>query len=322
MLDIKFNLGNQHQPNNEIYDVIIVGGGPAGLTAAIYTARYKLKTLMIEKALPGGQMTVTEYVENYPGFEEPILGIELASRMERQAKRFGVEHITGIVRKLDLEGDIKEIHLDAGYSYKAKSVILSMGTNPRYLNVPGEIKGRGRGVSYCATCDGPFFKNKTVAVIGGGDTAVEEAMYLTKYVKKVYLVHRRDELRATKIIQDRLFANEKIEVIWDSVVEEIEFQDKVTGVKLLNRKTGEKSNKFVDGVFIFVGYNPNSELVESVIDTNQNGYIVTDGSGRTNIEGVFACGDLVYKELYQIATAVGEGALAGHSCNKYLFEKE
>jgi len=321
MFDIKFMNFGQDTFKDKIFDTIIIGGGPAGLTAAIYTTRYKLSTLLIEKALPGGQMTITEKVENYPGFEEPIFGTELAAKMENQAKKFGMEMITAIVNEIKTDNDIKEVITDGG-TYRAKTLILAMGSNPRIIGIPGEIEAAGRGVSYCATCDAPFFRNKEVAVIGGGDAAVEEAIYLTKYASKVTLIHRRDQLRATGAVQDKLFANKNIDILWNTVPTEIDFEDKVKGLKLKNSKSGEESYLKVDGVFMFIGYVPNTKMLKGNVKMDEKGYILTDREGRTNVDGVFACGDVVKKDLYQIATAVGDGAASGFACYKYLFDKE
>jgi thioredoxin reductase (NADPH) len=239
-----------------MYDVIIIGGGPAGLTAGLYTSRAKLKSLLIEKGLPGGLVTTTEWVENYPGFEEGILGAELAQKMEKQATKFGLEIIQGSVTRISLNDKLKQIVLDGDQQYETKCIILATGAHPRYLKVDGEDEFRGKGVSYCATCDGAFFKGEKIAVVGGGDSAVQEAVFLTKFAETVYVIHRRDQLRAEKILQERAFANARIKFVWDSVVEKIAGDDGVKAVHIRNVKTEEKSVLDVQGVFIYIGYNP------------------------------------------------------------------
>lgn len=304
-----------------MYDAVIIGGGPAGLTAGLYTSRAKLKTLLIEKGFTGGQVTMTEWVENYPGFDEGISGAELAQKMEKQALRFGLELIQGSVIDVALENKIKKISLENNEHYEARSIILATGSNPRHLNIQGEEEFRGRGVSYCATCDGAFFRGEKLAVIGGGDSAVEEGLFLTKFAESVYIVHRRDELRAAKVVQERAFANSKIKFVWDSVAVKIDGND--TGVKALhvkNVKTDEQSILGVHGVFIYIGYNPNVEFLKELVALNDNNYIVTDENMCTSVPGIFAVGDVRAKPLKQIATAVGEGATAGVAAEKYIEE--
>jgi len=304
-----------------LFDVIIVGGGPAGLTAGTYTSRARLKSLLIEKALPGGQVTTIEWIENYPGFDEGISGIELSQRMERQARRFGLEIIQGTVSGISLQGKIKNIFLEEGHQeYKTKALILATGANPKPLMVEGEKKYKGRGVSYCATCDGAFFRDKKIAVIGGGDSAVQEAIFLTRFAEVVYVVHRRDELRAVKIIQEQAFANPKIKFIWNSVVEKIEGEETVNALFLKNVKTGEKSMLNVEGVFIYVGYAPNIEFLKGFVKLDENNYIITDEKISTSAPGVFAAGDVRAGSVKQIAVAVGDGATAGISAEKYIEE--
>ena len=235
------------------YDIIIIGGGPAGLTAGLYASRARLNTLLIERALIGGQIVTTDKVENYPGFEEGISGPELVKRMETQAKRFGLEIISGRAASVEDKGISKVVRFEDGNEYACKAIIIASGAEPAKLEVEGEDKYRGRGVSYCATCDGAFFKNLKIAVVGGGDSAIEEALFLTKFASEVYVIHRRDELRATKILQERLFANPKIKVVWDSVVEKIEGDDFIKGILLRNVKTQEKNLLNVEGIFIYVG---------------------------------------------------------------------
>lgn len=303
-----------------LFDVIIVGGGPAGLTAGTYTSRARLKSLLIEKALPGGQVTTIEWIENYPGFDEGISGIELSQRMERQARRFGLEIIQGTVSGISLQGKIKNIFLEEGQEYKTKALILATGANPKPLMVEGEEKYRGRGVSYCATCDGAFFRDKKIAVIGGGDSAVQEAIFLTRFAEVVYIVHRRDELRAIKILQEQAFANPKIKFIWNSVVEKIGGEETVNALFLKNVKTGEKPVLNVEGVFIYVGYAPNTEFLKGFVKLDENNYIITDERMFTSTPGVFAAGDVRADSVKQIAVAVGDGATVAIATEKYIEE--
>jgi thioredoxin reductase (NADPH) len=303
-----------------IYDVIIIGGGPAGLTAGLYTSRARLKSLLIEKGLPGGLVTTTEWVENYPGFEEGILGAELAQKMEKQAVKFGLEIIQGTVANIVLDGKIKKIILEEGSHYEAKSVILATGAHPRLLKIEGEDEFRGKGVSYCATCDGAFYKGRKIAVVGGGDSAVQEAIFLTKFAEIVYVIHRRDRLRSEKILQERAFSNPKIKFIWDSVVEKIAGDTGVNALYIKNVKTEAKSILEVDGLFIYIGYNPNTEFLKGLVDLNGDNYIVTHDNMSTSTPGIFAAGDVRNKPLKQIATAVGDAATAAMAAVKYIEE--
>ncbi|MCJ0588281.1 thioredoxin-disulfide reductase, partial [Enterococcus cecorum] len=283
------------------YDVIIIGAGPAGMTAALYAARANLNTLLLERGIPGGQMNNTAEVENYPGFDS-ILGPDLALKMYDGINQFGVEHGYGNVVEVKDHHDYKEVITDDA-SYEAKVVIIATGCEHRNLEVPGEAEYSGRGVSYCAVCDGAFFRNKKLIVVGGGDSAVEEAIYLTQFADEVKIVHRRDALRAQKIIQDRAFANEKISFIWDSVVEEIKGDDqKVTGVQIKNVKTGETYEEAADGVFIYIGLIPLTQAFTSLGITDDAGWIVTDERMQTKIPGLLACGDARQKHLRQITT--------------------
>ncbi|MDI6890199.1 MAG: thioredoxin-disulfide reductase [Thermodesulfovibrionales bacterium] len=302
----------------DIYDVIIIGGGPAGLTAGIYTSRARLKSLLIGKGFAGGQVTTIEWIENYPGFDEGISGIEFSQRMERQAKKFGLEIIQGSVTEIYLHDEIKRIVLEEGEVHEAKAVILATGANPRPLKVEGEEQYRGRGVSYCATCDGAFFKDKKIAVIGGGNSAVQEAIFLTKFAEVVYIVHRRDQLRATGIIQERAFANPKIKFIWNSLVEKIDGKDTVNALFLKNVETGERSQLDVEGVFVYIGYNPNTGFLKGLVTLDEDNYIITDEEMSTSVPGIFAAGDVRAKSLKQITTAVGDGAMAAVSAEKYI----
>ena len=300
------------------YDIIIIGGGPAGLTAGLYTSRARLDTLLIERALIGGQIVTTDKVENYPGFEQGISGPELARQMEAQAKRFGLEITSGRVVSAEDKGDSKSVRLEDGNEYICKAIIVASGAEPSKLEVEGEDKYRGRGVSYCATCDGAFFKNLKIAVIGGGDSAIEEALFLTKFASDVYVVHRRNELRATKILQERLFANPKIKMIWDSVVEKIEGDDFIKGVLLKNVKTQKKNLLNVDGIFIYVGTRPNTEFLPNSIKLNEKGYIMTDDNMSASVPGIFAAGDIRAKLLKQVSTAVGDGATAAFAAERFI----
>ncbi len=311
-----------------LFDVLIIGGGPAGLTAGIYTSRAGLKSLLIEKGLTGGQVATTERVENYPGFDEGVSGAGLSGKMEKQATKFGLEIIQGSVRKISFHEKTKKITLvgdsstqqEENREYKAKSVILCTGAYPRILGIEGEDKYRGRGVSYCATCDGAFFKGEKIAVIGGGNSAVEEALFLTKFAERVHIIHRRDQLRADKIIQERAFSNPKIKLIWNSVAKKIEGNDSVKSLHLKNVKTGEEPVLDVQGVFIYVGYNPNTEFLKGVVDLDKDQYITTDMMMSTSVPGIFAAGDVRANSQKQIAIAVGDGATAAISAGKYIEE--
>lgn len=303
------------------YDCIIIGAGPAGMTAALYAARANLKTLLLERGIPGGQMNNTAEVENYPGFDS-ILGPDLALKMYDGINQFGVEHGYGNVVEVKDHQDYKEVITDDA-TYEAKVMIIATGCEHRNLEVPGEAEYSGRGVSYCAVCDGAFFRNKKLIVVGGGDSAVEEAIYLTQFADEVKIVHRRDALRAQKIIQDRAFANEKISFIWDSVVEEIKGDDqKVTGVQIKNVKTGETYEEAADGVFIYVGLIPLTQAFTSLGITDDAGWIVTDERMQTKIPGLLACGDARQKHLRQITTAVGDGGIAGQQAYQYIEENK
>lgn len=298
-------------------DVIIIGAGPAGMTAALYAARANLKVVMIERGAPGGQMNNTAEVENYPGFDS-ILGPDLAYKMYENATKFGTENAYGIVKEIKDGGSYKEVITD-DKTYQAKTVIIATGCDHRKLGVPGEDDYAGRGVSYCAVCDGAFFRDKKLVVVGGGDSAVEEAIYLTQFAKEVVIIHRRDQLRAQKIIQNRAFANKKISFIWDSVVEEIEGNERVVeSVKVKNVKTGEESSVATDGVFIYVGLDPLTQPFESAGILNEHGWIETNDEMETKIPGVFAVGDVREKNLRQITTAVGEGSIAGQNAFSYI----
>ncbi|MCF6097630.1 thioredoxin-disulfide reductase [Thermovorax subterraneus] len=304
-----------------MFDLAIIGAGPAGLSAAIYGARARLSTVIIEKMYPGGQAAITDIIENYPGFTEGIGGAELTEAMKKQAERFGAQFLNGEVEKIEKQNEKFLLSLK-NETVEAKAVILAMGAQARRLGVKGEKEFTGRGVSYCATCDGAFYTDRTVMVVGGGDTAIEEALFLTHFAKSVTVVHRRSELRATKILQERAFKNEKIKFIWDSVVEEIKGSDSVQEVVLKNLKTGETTSIPVDGVFVAIGWDPNTAIVKDLVKLNEKGYIITDENMATGVPGLFAAGDLREKSLRQVVTAVADGAVAAVSAEKYLEEHQ
>lgn len=303
----------------KIYDVIIVGAGPAGMTAAVYTSRANLSTLMIERGIPGGQMANTEDVENYPGYES-ILGPDLSTKMFEHAKKFGAEYAYGDIKEV-IDGEEYKTVIAGSKEYKARAVIISAGAEYKKLGVPGEKELGGRGVSYCAVCDGAFFKQRELLVVGGGDSAVEEGVYLTRFASKVTIVHRRDELRAQKILQQRAFDNEKIEFIWNHTVKEIHGQDgKVGSVTLVNTVDGSEQEFKTDGVFIYIGMVPLSKPFEKLGITNENGYIETNDQMETKVPGIFAAGDIREKTLRQIVTATGDGSIAAQSAQHYIEE--
>ena len=298
-------------------DLVIIGGGPAGLTAGIYAARARLEVILLEKLVAGGQIMTTDQVENYPGFPEGISGFELADRMKRQAEKFGLKIQNKDVSRLELSPERKLV-VTENETFETRTLILTTGATPQRLEIEGESLLIGRGVSYCATCDGPFFKDQEVAVIGGGDTAVEEALFLTRFAGRVYLIHRRDELRATKLLQERALAEEKINFIWDTVPTRIAGETGVEGLDLMNVKSGETTYLPINGVFVFVGYIPNSDLVRGQVNLDDQGFVITGNSMETSIPGVFAAGDIRSKLLRQVSTAVGEGATASFAAEKYL----
>lgn len=301
-------------------ELIIVGGGPAGLTSAIYSARALIDTLVIEKMLPGGQPVLTTFIENYPGFPEGISGPELAERLESQAGKFGAKIITSRpVLNISRKEEGFEIKTEME-SFLGKAVIVATGTSPRKLNVPGEEEFTGRGVSYCAVCDGAFYRDRVVAVVGGGDSAMDESIYLTRFASKVFVIHRRNQLRAEKILQERAFSNPKISFIWDTVVQSIEGDRKVELLKLKNVKTGEISELKVDGIFVYIGSTPNSSMVKDLVELDENGFIITDNCMKTSVPGLFAAGDVRNTNFRQLATAIGDGAIAANSAERYLGE--
>jgi len=320
--EIGFNKKMEEKLENKMdFDVAIIGGGPAGLAAAVYAARGGMKTVIFEKALVGGQITTTADVENYPGFEVNMSGFDIADKMRIQAEKFGTEIKQENIKSIKLDQINKLVETDSN-KYNVKSVILATGANPRKLGVQGEAKYTGRGVSYCATCDGALYRDKTVAVVGGGDSAVEEAIFLTKFAKKVYIIHRRDELRAVKLIRQRAFENDKIEIIWDSIVNEVKGGDFLEKVELYNKKTKEISELELDGIFIYVGIIPNNELVKSIVDLDEQGFILTDETMGTKIPGLYAAGDIVHKILRQVVTAASDGATAAFSAEKWTEENK
>ena len=303
----------------KIYDVVIIGAGPAGMTAAVYTSRANLSTLMIERGIPGGQMANTEEVENYPGFDH-ILGPELSTKMFDHAKKFGAEYAYGDVSEI-IDGEQYKTIKSGNKEYKTRAIIISTGAEYKKMGVPGEKELGGRGVSYCAVCDGAFFKQKNLIVVGGGDSAVEEGVYLTRFADKVTIVHRRDKLRAQKILQDRAFANEKIDFIWNSTVKEIhEDNGKVGSVTLVSTVDGTETAFKTDGVFVYIGMVPLTAPFASLNILNDAGYVVTNEKMETTVPGIFAAGDVRDKMLRQIVTATGDGSIAAQSAQHYIEE--
>lgn len=301
------------------YDIIIIGGGPAGLTAGLYASRARLQTLLIENGLFGGQMTTTELIENYPGFPKGISGDELSRLMEEQAKRFGMETISDEVVEVGLEREFKKVKTHEG-NFLCRVLIICTGTEYRKLGVPGEEEFKGRGVSYCATCDGAFFRDSRIIVVGGGDSALTEAVFLTKFVKELTLIHRRDALRATKIYQERALSNPKIKFLWNSVLQEIKGDTVVRSAVVKNVKTGELKEVETEGAFLFIGLVPRTQFLKGVIQLEEAGYIVTNENCETSVRGIFAAGDCRKKLLRQVSTSVGDGATAAFAAEKYLEE--
>ncbi|MDP6685741.1 MAG: thioredoxin-disulfide reductase [Candidatus Omnitrophota bacterium] len=305
------------------YDVIIIGGGPAGYTAGIYNSRARLKTLLVESLSVAGQAVITDTIENYPGFVDGINGFDLIDRFKKQAEKFGTEIKTTHVKKISPCKDKKssgwKIECDKG-SFTSLALVIASGASPKKVGVQGEKELQGKGVSYCATCDGPLYRDKEVVVLGGGDTAVQEALFLTKFAKKVTLIHRRDRLRATKVLQERASQNKGMSFLFESVATEITGKDRVSSVKVKNVKTGKEASVSCDGVFVFVGYTPNTDLVKGVVKIDEQGYIATDEDMKTSAPGIFACGDCRHKLLGQVVTACGDGATAAFSAQHYVEE--
>lgn len=303
-----------------VYDMIIVGGGPGGYTSALYAARAGFNVLVLEKFSAGGQMALTHQIDNYPGFEDGIDGFSLADKMKKQAERFGARSENAEVIKVNLTVNPKEIETAKG-TFLSKTVLLAAGANPRGLGVDKETELIGRGVAYCASCDGMFYRGKTVVVVGGGNTAAADAILLSRIAKKVIIVHRRDTLKATRIYHEPLMNAENVEFKWDSTVTELLYEDKITGVKIKNVKTGEESIIDCDGVFVSVGRKPATDFLGSQLDLDENGYIIADETTKTSIPGVYAVGDIRTKQLRQVVTAVSDGAMAVHSAEEYLAEE-
>ncbi len=306
--------------SNDVRNVIVIGSGPAGYTAAVYAARANLRPLVFEGSVTaGGALMNTTDVENFPGFPDGILGPDLMDNLRKQAERFGAELVADDVTAVDLTGEVKRVTDGAGTEHLAHTVILATGSGYRELGLPGEKRLSGHGVSWCATCDGFFFREQDIAVVGGGDTALEEATFLTRFARSVTIVHRRDALRASKVMQDRAFANDKIRFAWDSVVTDVLGEDKVSGVRVRNVTTGAESTLDVTGLFVAIGHDPRSELVAGQVTTDAEGYVVVDHpSTRTNLAGVFACGDLVDHHYRQAVTAAGTGCAAALDAERYL----
>ncbi len=302
---------------SDSYQLIIIGGGPAGLTAGLYASRARLATLLIEKGMPGGQIVNAELVENYPGFPEGISGMELASLMERQATKYGLEVSMAEVTGVDLAGGDRVVHTSEG-SYRTGALVLAGGSEHSKLGVSGEEELRGRGVSYCATCDGAFFRDKTVAVVGGGNVALNDALFLTRFASKVTVIHRRDQLRATTLLQERAFGQPKIEFLWATVVRSIEGDGQVDVLRTANVKTGQESTLEVSGVFIAVGLRPNTSYLEGALALTPEGFILVDGRMETDVPGVYAAGDIRAGSARQVSSAVGDGATAAISAEGYL----
>lgn len=304
-----------------IYDMIIIGGGPAGYSAALYAARAGLDSLLIEKMAPGGQMALTGDIENYPGFEEGVDGFTLGMKMQQNAERFGAQTEYAEVSSVDFSKKIKQIQTTNGI-FHTKTVVIASGANPRELGIENEEKLIGKGIHYCAHCDGRFYKDKIVAVVGGGNSAVQDALYLSRLAKKVYLIHRRDTLRATKIYHEPLMKASNVEFIWNSVVSEFITDDRIKGVKVQNIKTSQTNEILCDGIFISIGRKPATDFTKDIIALDQNGYIIADETTKTNIAGVYAAGDIRTKALRQVVTAVADGAVAVHYAEEYLAENE
>lgn len=306
----------EKEVQDKIYDVIVIGSGPGGMTAALYASRANLSTLLIERGVPGGQLINTAEVENYAGFKS-IKGPELANNMYEGATQFGAEYTFGDVREVIDGKEYKQV-VTSNKTFKTRAIVIATGAEHKKLGIPGEGQLNGRGVSYCAVCDGAFFRERPLVVIGGGDSAVEEGTYLTQFASEVTIIHRRDELRAQKILQDRAFSNDKVNFIWNTVVEEIQGENNVQSLRLRNVETDEVSEFSADGVFIYIGLIPNTSAFEGLGITDEEGWIVTDNKMETSVPGIFAVGDVRDTVLRQVATAVGDGSIAGDAAFKYI----
>ncbi|MCM8783963.1 MAG: thioredoxin-disulfide reductase [Candidatus Omnitrophica bacterium] len=304
----------------DIYDLIIIGGGPAGLSCAIYAGRARLRTLVLEKTSFGGQLLFTQRIENYPGFSEPVSSYVFAEEMKKQAEKFGAEFKEAEVIEIDIKGKEKIITTQEEQIYRSFAVVVAAGTRYKELGVPGELELLGKGVSYCGTCDGPLFQHKEIAVVGGGDTALEETIFLSRFAKKIFLIHRRDRLRGAKILQEKIFALQNLEVHWDTVVLKIEGGERVKGIKVKNLRSEKEDFIACEGVFIFVGLKPQTEFVKGMLKLDEQGFVVTDEKLQTSQEGIFACGDVRKNNLKQVVNACAEGALAAISAEKYIEE--
>ncbi len=305
----------------EVFDVLIIGGGPGGLTAGIYAGRSQLKVAMLEKMMPGGQVMSTDLIENYPGFDEGVGGFDLVQKIEKQAKKFGLEILNGTVESLDLDANPKKV-IASGSEYFAKTIIIATGTQARLMNIPGEKEFKGRGVSYCATCDGPFFKDKDIVVIGGGSSGVQESLFLTRFVNSIHLYEYMDHLNAERILQERAKDNSRIDIHTNHEVLAINGEGTVESVTVRDRKSGEEKTVKADGVFIWIGVNPNSEFLKGKVDLNDWGYVKTDAKMQTSVPGVYAIGDVRDTPVRQITTAVGDGTVAAVSALELIESQE
>ncbi|MDI6686916.1 MAG: thioredoxin-disulfide reductase [Desulfobacterales bacterium] len=300
------------------FDLVIIGGGPAGLTAGLYAARARLNVILVEKAIPGGQVNTTDWIENYPGFPKGLSGADLVQNITQQTKRFDLNIENNEVISIDCSENVKEVRL-SDRTVTTHTIIIATGVSPRKLGIPGEDRFYGKGVSFCATCDGPFYKNRVVAAIGGGNTAVQESLFLTKFAEKVYLIHRRDELRATKILQERAFANNRIEIIWDSIVTSINGGlTNVENITVKNVKTDNTKELRVDGCFIWAGIHPNTGFLGDCVRLDESGFVIADSNMETSVHGIFVAGDVRNTPLRQIVTAVGDAAIAAFSAEHYI----
>lgn len=303
------------------YDIVIIGGGPAGLTAGLYAARARLNVVLFEKVVSGGRVATVDWIENYPGFPEGVSGAELVQRMADHARRFGLNIENNEAISLDLSEQIKRVKLN-DRTVTTHAIIIATGAFPRRLGVPGEETFYGKGVSFCATCDGPFFKDRIVAAVGGGDTAVQESLFLTRFVKKIYFIHRRDQLRASRVLQERALANDKIEFVWNSVITSIDGSTGVEKITVKNVRTDDTKELSVDGCFVWIGIHPNTGFLKGAVNLDESGFVVVNKDMETSVSGVFAAGDGRNTPLRQITTAVGDGAIAAFSAEQYIEKVE